>query len=165
MAPKPKIVNWAKSSMSELSLQALVDSGLLPAQDTIEWRAPEEEVYPQPEQNEVVIFAEHVSRGFCPPGSKFFRDVLHFFNIRPQDLAPNSIFNLCQFQVFCEVYLQLEPSISLFRVFFYLNRQTEYKDGPSVELGGISIQRRKNTVFPDAKPASHPKGWHKTWFY
>jgi hypothetical protein len=91
--------------------------------------------------------------------------VIHFFAIRPQDLGPNSIHNLSQFQVFCEVYLQVEPSINLFQEFFYLNHQTEHKGGPSIELGGVTIQRRKNSAFPDAKPASHPKGWHRSWFY
>jgi hypothetical protein len=119
----------------------------------------------QPQQGEVVVFADHLHRGFCPPGSKFFCDVLNFFNLRPQDLGPNSITNLCQLQVFCEVYLQTEPTVLLFQEFFYINHQTEFKDGPSIELGGISIQRRKNSAFPEAKLASHPKGWNKTWFY
>lgn len=140
MAPKVKMVNWAKSNMSELRLQALVESGLLPPKEEIEWCAPEEEIHPQPGQNEIVLFADHLDRGFRPPGSKFFQDVLHFFNIRPQDMGPNSVHNLCQLQVFCEIYLQLEPSIGLFQEFFYLNHQTEHKDGPSLELGGVTIQ-------------------------
>lgn len=113
----------------------------------------------------MVVFAEHVERGFRPPGSKFFRDVLHYANLCPQDLAANSIYNLARFQVFCEVYLQLEPSVPLFMEYFYFNRQTEHTNGPSTELGGVSIQKRKNTIFPDATPASHPRDWHKTWFY
>lgn len=156
-----KIVNWGRSNMTELYLADLVDQGLLPPKEEIEWRAPEEERSPQPGQHEVVVFAEHVERGFRPPGSKFFRDVLHYANLCPQDLAANSIYNLARFQVFCEVYLQLEPSVPLFMEYFYFNRQTEHTNGPSTELGGVSIQKRKNTIFPDATPASHPRDWHK----
>lgn len=151
--------------MTELYLTDLVDQGLLPSKEEIHWRAPEEERSPQSEQNEIIVFAEHVERGFRPPGSKKFRDLLHYASIHPQDLGANSIYNLARFQVFCEVYFQMEPSVPLFMEYFYFNGQTEYTNGPNTELGGVSIQRRKNTNFPDATPASHPTDWHKTWFY
>ena len=106
-----------------------------------------------------------MSRGFAPPGSKFFRDVLNFFDLRPQDIGPNSVSNICNFQVFCEVYLGEEPSLLLFRELFYLNRQNECANGPSLELGRISIQRRRDCLFPYAEPPSHPKDWNQTWFY
>ena len=73
--------------------------------------------------------------------------------------------NICNFQVFCEVYLQEEPGVELFREFFYLNRQNEFTNGPSLELGGISIQRRRDAIFPQAALPSHPKDWNQTWFY
>ena len=34
-----------------------------------------------------------------------------------------------------------------------------------MELGGISIQRRRDCLFPYAEPPSHPKDWNQTWFY
>jgi hypothetical protein len=122
-------------------------------------------VRPEPKESEVIVFADHVKQGFSPPGSKFFRDVLHFFQLHPQDIGPNSVSNICNFQVFCEVYLQEEPSIDLFREYYYLNRQTEFTDGPCLELGGISIQRRRDAIFPAAALPSHPKDWNRTWFY
>ena len=73
--------------------------------------------------------------------------------------------NICNFQVFCKVYLQEEPSVNIFIEHYYLNRQTEFRDGPSLELGGISIQRRKEATFPSAQLPSHPKDWDQTWFY
>ena len=120
---------------------------------------------PQPKDGEVIVFTDHMNRGFSPPGSKFFREVLHFFKLHPQDIGPNSISNICNFQVFCEVYLQEEPSVELFREYFYLNRQNEFTNGPSLELGGISIQRRRDAIFPQAALPSHPKDWNQTWFY
>jgi len=106
-----------------------------------------------------------MNRGFSPLGCKFFRDVLHFFQLHPQDIGPNSVSNICNFHVFCEVYLQEEPSVELFKEYFYLNRQNEFTNGPSLEFGGVSIQRRRNDVFPYARLPSHPKDWNQTWFY
>ena len=112
-----------------------------------------------------MIFADHLARGFKPPGSKFYRDVLANFQLRPQDIGPNSVTNLCHFQVLSEVYLQEEPSVELFRDLFHLNRRTEFTDGPNTELGGVSIQKRKEVDFPHAKHHRHPKDWNQTWFY
>ena len=63
------------------------------------------------------------------------------------------------------MYLQEEPNVELFREYFYLNRQNEFTNGPSLELGGISIQRRRDAIFPYARLPSHPKDWNQTWFY
>ena len=46
-----------------------------------------------------------------------------------------------------------------------MNRQTECADGPSLEVDGISIERRRDGYFPAATLQSHPKGWINTWFY
>jgi hypothetical protein len=95
--------------MSELILEDLVITRLLPAKDQINWRAPEEETQPAPGPNEIVIFGDHLDRGFRPLGSKKIRDILHHFGVRPQDLGPNSVLNLSNFQTFYEVYLQVKP--------------------------------------------------------
>ena len=167
MPPKAPITcNWMRSNVTDETLANFVKSGYLPKKEVMSYRAPDpSEERPQPRDGEVVIFADHMSRGFAPPGSKFFRDVLNFFDLRPQDIGPNSISNICNFQVFCEVYLGEEPSLLLFRELFYLNRQNECANGPSLELGGISIQRRRDCLFPYAEPPSHPKDWNMTWFY
>jgi len=46
-----------------------------------------------------------------------------------------------------------------------LNCQNEYTNGPSLELGGISIQRGRDAIFPQVVLPSHPKDWNQTWFY
>ena len=133
-------------------------TGYLPKKEVMTYRAPNpEEEFPQPKEGEVVVFTDHMNRGFTPPGSKFFRDVLHFFDLHPQDTGPNSVSNICNFQVFSEVYLGEEPNLLLFRELFYLNRQNECASGQSLELGGVSIQRRRDVIFPYANPPSHPK--------
>ena len=93
---------------------------------------PGTEVPPEPKDDEVIVFTNHLLRCFSPPGSKYFCDVLHFFKLHPQDIGPNSVSNICNFQVFCEVYLQQEPTVELFREFYYLNQQFEFTDGPSL---------------------------------
>ena len=80
-------------------------------------------------------------------------------------LDQNSVSNVCNFQVFCEAYLQEEPTVELFRDCFHVNRRTEFSDGPNTELGGVAIQMRKEVTYPHAKLHSHPKEWNSTWFY
>ena len=65
----------------------------------------------------------------------------------------------------CEAYLQQEPTVELFREYFYLNHQNECTNDSILELGGISIQRRQGAVFPLIVLSSHPKDWNQTWFY
>jgi hypothetical protein len=98
MAKTDKAYSWVRSHVSTLMLNDLVEQGLLPAQGTISWRVLDEESSPQPEQGEVVIFVDHLQRGFSPLGAKFFRDVLKLFDLRPQDLCPNSVTNLYNFK-------------------------------------------------------------------
>ena len=150
----PKIdtsCNWVPSIVTENTLKDFVKIGYLLAKDVMRYRAPNpDEEKPQPKDDEVIVFTDHMNRGFSPPGSRFFRDVLHFFQLHLQDIGPNSVSNIYNFQVFCEVYIQEEPSVELFREYFYLNRQNEFTDGPSLELGGVSIQRRRDAIFPYA---------------
>ena len=90
---------------------------------------------------------------------------MHFFDLHHQDIGPKSVSNICNFQVFSEVYLGEEPNLLIFRELFYLNRHNECANGKSLELGGVSIQHRRDVIFPYANPLSHPKDWNQTWFY
>ena len=38
-------------------------------------------------------------------------------------------------------------------------------DGLSLEIGGVTLQRWRDVLFPAATLPSHPKEWNKTWFY
>ena len=122
MAKQVYECNWVPSHVTESQLDDLVLIGALDSKDTIHWRVPEDQCPPTPQEGEVMVFADHMARGFKPPGSKFYRDVLANFQLRPQDTGPNSVTNLCHFQVLSEAYLQEEPSVELFRDLFHLNR-------------------------------------------
>ena len=112
--------NWSKSNIRESRLEDYVEMGYLPDKSEVSWRVPDEdETSPQPGPGEVIVFADHITRGFRPPGSLFFRTVLDYFQIRPQDLSPNSILNIAHFVVLCEAYLCIEPNLPLFLEFFY----------------------------------------------
>ena len=133
--------NWVPSIVTESTLKDFVTIVYLPETSVMSYRAHDlDEERLRPKDGEIIVFTDHMNRGFTPPDSKFFRYILHFFKLHPQDIGPNSISNICNFQVFCEVYLQEEPTVEFFREYFYMNRQNEYTNGPSLELGGISIQ-------------------------
>lgn len=89
--------NWLPTKVNDAYLDNFVKTGNLDPKEVIGWRTTFGETIPQPAEGEVVVFADHLEQGFKPPGSKFFRDALHFFQLHPQDLGPNSISNLCQF--------------------------------------------------------------------
>ena len=121
----PTVCNWVPSIVTDDNLKEFVTIGFLPEKNVMSYRAPDpDEERPNPKDGEVIVFTDHMNQGFSPPSSKFFRDVLHFFKLHPQDLGPNSISNICNFQVICEVYLQEEPTVELFREYFYLTART-----------------------------------------
>ena len=108
----PALVNWAKSTVSEATLKKFADAGELLKKEEIFWRAAGDEIRPKPREGEVVVLLDHVTRGLRPSGSNFFRRVLSYYNLTPLDLAPNSVLNITNFAVYCEVFLQIEPSLS-----------------------------------------------------
>ena len=112
----PTVCNWVPSTVTDDTLKDFVTIGYLPEKNIMSYRAPDpDEERPQPKGGEIIVFTDHMNQGFTPPGSKFFRDILHFFKLNPQDIGPNSISNICNFQVSCEVYLQQEPTVEFFR--------------------------------------------------
>lgn len=124
MPPKTsKICGWVTPQESVLALKNLVTKGLLLSKNVTSWRAPREECPPQPEQGEIIYFTNHVKRGFRPPDSELFGHLLHFFNVRPQNIGPKSMTTICHFQVFYEVFLRFShPWLSLESSFILIVR-------------------------------------------
>ena len=83
MAKQVYECNWVPSRVTEDQLDDLVLIGALGSKDTIHWRAPVKECPPIPREGEVVVFVDHLARGFKLPGSKFYRDVLADFQLHP----------------------------------------------------------------------------------
>ena len=108
--------NWGRSTLSQETLEEYEQSGLISS--SIKWRAAGEEVEPTPATGEVVVFGEHLFRGFSPPGNLFFRQLLAHYKLRIHDLAPDSILNLSNFVTLCEDYLQIKPDLDLWLELF-----------------------------------------------
>ena len=68
-APKaPVTCNWVRSNVTDNILADFVKTGYLPKKEVMSYRAPDpSEERPQPKDGEVVIFADHMSRGFALP--------------------------------------------------------------------------------------------------
>ena len=65
--------NWIPSIVTEATLADFVKVGYLPNDPVMPYRAPNPgEEKPAPKDDEVIVFTDHMNRGFSPPGPKFF---------------------------------------------------------------------------------------------
>jgi hypothetical protein len=173
MAPKAKpsdnrrqiSCNWEGSWVTEETLADLAEAGFLPPKEDGVWRAPGDEIEPRPKPNELVMFVEHVERGFTPPGSPFFRNLLQRLGLRLHDIGPNSMLQVSNFHVLCEDYLGIAPNIDLWLASFTCNSQLVSKGGAYVQVGAISLQRHRNSCLPKLALANRPRAWQKSFFY
>ena len=83
MANKVYVCNWVSSRVTEEQLDRCVATCALAKKELIHWRAPGLENPPEPKGGELVVFVDHLGRGFSPPSSKLFRDVLASFQLHP----------------------------------------------------------------------------------
>ena len=66
--------DWGGSTVTAEQLKTYRLTGLIPS--GVQARAPGDEIVPSPTKGEVVVFTEHLLRGFSPPGNLFFRQLL-----------------------------------------------------------------------------------------
>ena len=64
---KTTICNWVPSKVFELILKDYQAQGFLPAQEEIAWRASEGDDVPRPNEGEVMVFLDHLLKGFSLP--------------------------------------------------------------------------------------------------
>ena len=69
MAKQFSSCNWVPSRITETQLNEYVLTGALAKKEVIHWRVPGAENPPEPQDGEVVVFMQHLDRGFSPPGS------------------------------------------------------------------------------------------------
>lgn len=70
---------WQKSLSTQRSLEALAEGGLLPPPELVVWRAPPAgERYPQPYEDEIVVFEDYFLRRLGIPVHSFLRDLCIF---------------------------------------------------------------------------------------
>jgi len=168
---------WKGSKASKVAIEALVRARKMPA--GVEWRVPGDELVPQAQTGERVVFLDHFARGFGLPASTFFRDFLNFHHLQPHHLAANFIMILSAFTTLCEGYLGCRPSIALWKRFFNLrahNAQTGETGPPTVaggkpvklldmtDTGSCLLSTGKNKMAtPDIVQSC--KDWQRTFFY
>ena len=165
MAPKAKSsadkhtisCNWEGSWVTEEHHTDLAAKGFLPPKESNVWRAPGDEDEPRPKPNELVMFVEHVDRGFSPLGSLFFRDLMRRLGLHLHDIGPNSMLQVSNFHVLCEDYLGVAPSIDLWLASFSCNSQLTCKADAYVQVGTISLQRHRNSALPKLALANRPR--------
>ncbi|KAE8783369.1 hypothetical protein D1007_43136 [Hordeum vulgare] len=115
---------WLGSDVGEGHIEALRHHRLLPPASQALVRLPGAETAPTPAVGEVVVFVEHLYRGFGLPASSSFAEWLQFFGLKPHHLAPNAILQLAAFVVLCEGFVGIEPCVDLWRNLFFFKKQS-----------------------------------------
>jgi len=156
---------WPVPSTKPKHLQKLHDQGYLPDQKLGEWKAPGEHLIPNLERGEIVLFIPFIQHGLGLPASPFLHGFLHYYDITLNHLNPNSILYLSVFVHLCETFLDIPPSITLFRYFFKLK---PHLDAANLSvLGGAGIQFRvgKKKEYLHYTLVDSIKNWRAEWFY
>jgi hypothetical protein len=118
----------------------LVSDGLIQDQGFAEWKTPDEHRVPSLNPGEIVLFVSFIRAGLWLLASSFLHRFLRYFDISLNHLTPDAVLHLSVFVHFCETFLGILPSISLFRYLFRL-KPHPWSDSTSV-LGGCGIQFR-----------------------
>ena len=130
--------SWPTPTTTEEQLHELVSDGLIHSKAIAEWRVPGKHRVPAPGPGEIVLFVSFIRAGLCLPASAFLHRFLSYFGISLNHLALNDILHLSIFVYLCETFLEIPPSLSLFRYFFRLKPQPRSDD--THVLGGYGIQ-------------------------
>ena len=109
---------WMGSNVTEYEIDWLYRSRRIP--EGVTCRIPGDEIEPDPEAGEYVVFLAHFERGFGLPASPFFREFLDFYELQPHHLPGNAIFYLSCYATFMEAYIGIRPTRETFARFFSL---------------------------------------------
>ena len=93
---------WLASKITDAKIAELWSSGYILA-DVACRAPPARQVIPTPNPGERVVFVPHFLRGLGFPLHPFLRGLLFYYGLDFHDLAPNSIFHITTFIIFCEV--------------------------------------------------------------
>ncbi len=99
--------------------------------------------------------------GLIPPFSRFFHEVLDFYEIHALHLKPNAVMTLAIFAYLCEMFVGVRPTMRLFQFFFV----PQLLQGAVV--GGCYFQPRRGTVgqYIESHLRKKWEDWKKDWFY
>lgn len=102
--------HWAPTESTPASLKKLEDGGMLPKSELGVWRPPPAgESFPQPLDDEIVVFEDYFVRGLGIPVHNLLVDACLDRGISLCHLHPNSIMTVTIFAAYCEMYLAIPP--------------------------------------------------------
>ena len=116
----------------------------------------------------IVIFMSFVDAGLVPPFSTFHLQVLDTFGIQLAHLSPNSVVILAIFAHFCEMFVGVPPSVTLFWHFFILRAVRKKKGYDEVEVVGcfnFRLREGLSDVYIPQVLRSKWDDWRQDWVY
>jgi hypothetical protein len=105
---------WNRSRCTPLSLERLVQMGVLHTQELAGWRAPDLEPYLDPKGGEIVVFEEYFTHGFGVPIHPFLHSLCNYYEISICNLHLNSVLLVACFIHLCEAYGTFQPHFDYF---------------------------------------------------
>ncbi|KAK1645178.1 hypothetical protein QYE76_062983 [Lolium multiflorum] len=156
------------SNVTEYEIDWLYRSRRIP--EGVTCRIPGDEIEPEPQPGEHVVFLAHFERGFGLPASPFFREFLNFYELQPHHLPGNAIFYLSCFATFMEAYIGIRPTRETFARFFALRINSVQgkeipKPKPPVECGSCIVGSRQGSTFFKFTGLESCRAWQGTFFY
>jgi hypothetical protein len=156
------------SNVTEFEIDWLYRSRRIP--EGVACRIPDDEIEPDPEDDEYVVFLAHFERGFGLPASTFFREFLDFYELQPHHLPGNAIFYLSCYATFMEAYIGIRPTRETFARFFNLRINSVQgkeipKPKPPVECGSCIVGSRQGSTFLKFSGLESCRAWQGTFFY
>ena len=126
---------------------------------------PKDQVEPDPEEGEYVVFAAHFDRGFALPVNNFTKKLFGDFKLQPHHLPANAILTMSAFVTFCEAYVGVVASLRAWAKYFQFAWQSIPKTKVTVQCGAASVTPRKGSIFPRINALMSCKKWQRSWFY
>ncbi|KAK1679566.1 hypothetical protein QYE76_040414 [Lolium multiflorum] len=156
------------SNVTEFEIDWLYRSRRIP--EGVSCRIPDDEIEPDPEDDEFVVFLAHFERGFGLPASTFFREFLDFYELQPHHLPGNAIFYLSCYATFMEAYIGIRPTRETFARFFNLRINSVQgkeipKPKPPVQCGSCIVGSRQGSTFLKFSGLESCRAWQGTFFY
>ena len=135
--------------------------GLLRAGD---WRSDPGKTIPNPRAGERVHFGTQLDRGLSFPPLEFFSEVIDHYGVQLHHLPPNSLLEMSAYASLCEGFLGIRPSLTLFRYYFHVRRNSITAGVPYI-TGTISFSLRRERAYPKILASDSVKQWPATFFY
>uniref|UniRef100_A0ACD5VMK6 Uncharacterized protein n=1 Tax=Avena sativa TaxID=4498 RepID=A0ACD5VMK6_AVESA len=152
---------WIPCLLDDEKLRVAENEGLLRAGD---WRSGFGETVPHPQAGERVHFGTHLDRGLPFPPSDFLSEVIYHYGVQLYHLPPNSILEMSAYATLCEGYIGIRPSLTLFRFYFHVRRNSITAGNPYI-TDTISLSVRRERSYPRISASESVKQWPATFFY